>query len=125
MSITLEEYHEFFAATIPQLGTILPASPRINWSNQDDDVVLILSFDRDWKPFLGETQGLNPKEKRHYITSGIFIEKLIPILKMQQAEIEERIPGGRFFFGHTTIWKKDINMEKHIAIEFSASPETV
>lgn len=67
---------------------------------------LPISFDHEWYPFIGKTQGFNPPDRRRYLPDGIrIIERIKEPIRVAWLLSGENIAGGRYFFASTGVFR--------------------
>ncbi len=75
---------------------------------------IVISFDSEWKPFIGITHGYNQNEARNFLPYGNLISK---IRRKFQSE-HRAIKGGRVFIGKDNACYFDENNNKHVFINW-------
>lgn len=85
-----------------------------------DKKAIVISFDKNWEPFVGQSRGFNNPEDRIYFSSKQLPQLLLKIRSTLQRQ-GRQIPGGRIFIDRNSVFFIDKQKEKNrlFLIEYS------
>ena len=75
------------------------------------DLELRVSYDKDLHLFVGQTLGFNAMSMRKYLSHSPFMQYASLAIENFHLKNPELIPGGRFFFKPTGIFRKNGNLK--------------